>query len=171
MKGTSVAHRPAIDPAPSSDPIDLVQALADAYEWTCERRDETSAAVRFRGRWCDLRLWFAWRPEARALFVSCALDTLVPESRRDAIYPLLAGINERLWIGHFELRSGHGRPTFRHTLFGEEAPFGLGVLEEVVEAARVECDRYYPAFQFVLWRGEDAAGAIAASLADTAGEA
>jgi hypothetical protein len=34
-----------------------------------------------------------------------------------------------------------------------------------------ECERYYPAFQFVIWGGRSAADAIASSLLDTVGEA
>ncbi len=154
------------------DPIDLVEAFVDAHDWAYERCGESEIAARLSGQWCDLQLWFASRTEARSLVITCALDMRVPRSRRDAVYPLLAGINERLLFGHFELWSDGGWPTFRHTLVGDsEAPIALCVLEDVVDAARAECDRYYPAFQFVLWGGEDADGAIAASLIETEGEA
>jgi hypothetical protein len=33
------------------------------------------------------------------------------------------------------------------------------------------CERYYPAFQFVVWAGKTAAEAMNAALFDTAGEA
>ena len=156
----------------SDNPIDLVESLVGAYEWTYERRNETEIAAQFAGRWCEMQLWFAWRPETRSLFVTCALDMRVPQERRDTVYPLLARINERLWIGHFDLWSDEGWPTFRHTLIGDgDMSVSLGVLEEVVDTARVECDRYYPAFQFVLWGGKDAEAAIADSLTEPEGEA
>lgn len=162
-----MAEVPTIAPDLAHNPVDLVEALVSAREWACERRGDTEIAAQMAGQWCDLQFWFAWRPDTRALFVTCALDMRVPRPRRDAIYPLLAGINERLWCGHFELWSKEGWPTFRHTLIGGgKAPMALGVLEEVIDTARTECDRYYPAFQFVLWGGEDAEGAIAASLVE-----
>lgn len=151
--------------------IDLVERLADARDWAWERRSDAELAARLAGCWCDLQLWFAWRPDAGALCITCGLDMRVPRTNRGAVYPLLAGINERLWIGHFELWSEDGWPTFRHTLIGGGEPLGLAALEEVVDAGRRECDRYYPAFQFVLWGGEDAEGAIAAALVDPKGNA
>lgn len=154
------------------DPIDLVEELAGAHEWPGERRSETEIAVRLGGRWCDLNLWFSWTPENRSLFAACALDMRVPQPRRGAVYPLLAGINERLWLGHFELWSDEGWPTFRHTVLGGgDRPVALDVLESVIDAARAECDRYYPAFQLVLWAGEDAERAITAALMEPKGHA
>jgi hypothetical protein len=33
------------------------------------------------------------------------------------------------------------------------------------------CERYYPAFQFVVWAGKSASEAMSAAMFDTAGEA
>jgi hypothetical protein len=40
-----------------------------------------------------------------------------------------------------------------------------------VDIAVAECERYYPAFQFVVWGGKNAPDAIATALLDTMGEA
>jgi hypothetical protein len=40
-----------------------------------------------------------------------------------------------------------------------------------MEIAVSECDRFYPAFQFVIWGGKSAAEAIGAAMLDTVGEA
>ena len=45
------------------------------------------------------------------------------------------------------------------------------VIQELVDVALDECDRYYPAFQFVLWGGRRADEAISAALLETVGEA
>ncbi len=172
MENVAVADISTLDSNLSDQPIDLVEALATAHGWSFERCNEAEIAIRLSGQWCDLRYWFAWRPDISSLFVSCALDTKIPKPHRDAVWPLLARINERLWLGHFELWADDGWPTFRYTLLsGNIGPIGTDILEEVIDAARAECDRYYPAFQFVMWGGEDADGAIAASLIETQGEA
>jgi hypothetical protein len=41
----------------------------------------------------------------------------------------------------------------------------------VVESAVSECDRFYPAFQFVLWGDKKPRDALDAALVDAAGEA
>ncbi len=63
-------------------------------------------------------------------------------------------------------------PTFRHTLLtrGQFVP-PVEQLEELVEVALDECDRYYPAFQFVLWAGQRPEEAISSALLETVGEA
>jgi hypothetical protein len=45
------------------------------------------------------------------------------------------------------------------------------LIGELMDLAVAECERYYPAFQFVIWGGRTAEDAIASSLFDTVGEA
>jgi hypothetical protein len=43
--------------------------------------------------------------------------------------------------------------------------------QALVECAIDECDRFYPAFQFVLWGGKTPREALDAAMVDAAGEA
>jgi hypothetical protein len=43
--------------------------------------------------------------------------------------------------------------------------------ETMLAAAIHACERYYPAFQFVVWAGKSAAEAMGAAMFDTDGEA
>ena len=54
-----------------------------------------------------------------------------------------------------------------------QAQFGLSLAQAqvAVEAAVEECDRFYPAFQFVLWGDKTPAEALASAMVDAAGEA
>jgi hypothetical protein len=96
----------------------------------------------------------------------------VPANKRAQIYALLAMANEKLWIGHFDLWSEENLPVFRHALMLRE---GIGVsselLEDLVDVAVTECERFYPAFQFVIWGGKPATEALAAAMLETEGEA
>jgi hypothetical protein len=44
-------------------------------------------------------------------------------------------------------------------------------LEDLVDIAITECERFYPAFQFVVWGGKSPKEGIGAAMLDTAGEA
>ena len=44
-------------------------------------------------------------------------------------------------------------------------------LEDVVDIAFTESERYYPAFQFVIWGGKEPQEAMAAAILETEGEA
>ena len=61
---------------------------------------------------------------------------------------------------------------YRHGLMlGDDGLLSLSQAQMAVEQAVDECDRFYPAFQFVLWGDRDAAEALANALVDAAGEA
>ena len=45
------------------------------------------------------------------------------------------------------------------------------LLEDMVDIALAECERFYPALQFVVWAGHTPCDAIASAMMDTVGEA
>ena len=44
-------------------------------------------------------------------------------------------------------------------------------MEDMVDIAMSECERFYPAFQFALWGGKSPQDAIDAAMLDCAGDA
>ena len=63
--------------------------------------------------------------------------------------------NDKLWIGHFGIDSDDGMPVFRHAVLLRGAPGASAEsLEDMVDIAITECERFFPAFQFVLWGGK-----------------
>ena len=158
--------------SPSRNPLDLLEEIVGANDWPHERSSGDELAVEINGRWCDYRLYFLWQEEMGALHFSCLFETRVGSERRDAIYHLLALVNEKLWLGHFDLSSDDGTPMFRHTLLLRGAgAASVEQLEDLVDVAVSESDRYYPAFQFVLWGGKTARDALDAALIEVVGEA
>lgn len=155
-----------------SNPIDLVEELVAENAWAFDRTADDEMIVEIPGRWCTYRLFFVWDIDVGALYFSCLFDAKVSPHRRPAMNELLAMVNERLWFGHFDMCSEEGVPMFRHTtlLRGDNA-ISVVQLEELVDIGLSECDRYYPAFQFVVWGGKSAAEAVNAAMFETVGEA
>ena len=85
---------------------------------------------------------------------------------------LIALINEQLWIGHFDVWTQNGVIMFRHALVlaGGVAASGRQC-EAVLGTALDSCERYFPAFQFVIWAGKSAREAMDSAMFETAGEA
>jgi len=85
---------------------------------------------------------------------------------------LIAAINEQLWIGHFDIWTHTGMIMYRQALV---LPGGITAstaqCESMLVGAIHACERYYPAFQFVVWAGKTAAEAMSAAMFDTEGEA
>lgn len=154
------------------NPVDLIEELVTASEWPYDRMSEDELVVEIGGRWCSYRLYFGWHRELEAIQLSCEFDLKVQKGRRAAIYELLAEINARLWIGHFEICPDARVPVFRHTLLLRGTTgLNIGQMEDMIEVSLEECDRFYPAFQFVVWGGKTPAEAVAAAVLDTVGEA
>jgi len=158
--------------APEANPIDLVEEIVAANEWAHERASDDEMFVEIGGRWCDYRLFFVWQPDMNALLFSCGFEMKVPRARRTAVFELLSLVNEKLWLGHFDLAGDSNQPSFRHALL-LRGSLGASVeqVEDLVDIAVAEADRFYPAFQFVIWGGKSAADAMVSAMIDTVGEA
>ena len=156
----------------AANPIDLVEEIVQANEWAHDRASDEEMVVEIAGRWCDYRLLFIWQREVSALHFSCGFEMKVPKPRRGAVFELLAVVNERLWLGHFDLAPRDHSPSFRQGVLLRGA-IGACVeqLEDLVDIAVTECERFYPAFQLVVWGGKAAEEALAAAMIDPLGEA
>lgn len=155
-----------------ANPVDMVEQIVSANDWAFDRRSDEELAAEVPGQWCNYSLYFAWREDMGAMHFTCAFDMKVPAAKRTAICELLAMVNEKLWLGHFGLWDEDGVPMFRHTsLLRGGAGLSPEQVEDLVDLAVSECERFYPAFQFVIWGGKTAREAVAASLLETAGEA
>lgn len=156
----------------NAHPLDLVEEIASANEWAFDRTSDDELVAQLAGRWGDYRLYFGWSSDMSALQFSCGLDLRVPKYRRGSVNELLVLANERLFLGHFDLCSEEDAPMFRHTVPLRGAR-GVSVeqLEDLVDVALSECERYYPAFQYVVWGGKDPAEAVAAACLEPKGEA
>jgi hypothetical protein len=161
------------EPTPfSGNPIDLVEEIVVANDWAHDRASEEELVVEISGRWCDYRLYFVWQEEICAMHFSCGFDMKVPKGRRGPVYELLALANERLWLGHFDLSAEDNSPAFRHAVLLRGVPAASAEqVEDLVDIALSECERFYPAFQFVVWGGKSPAQAIASAMIDPVGEA
>lgn len=155
-----------------SNPVDVIEHVAALEDWMFERSGADEITVSITGRWCDYHVSFSWMEEVEALHLACAFDLKVTEPRRGEVMRLLSLVNEQLWLGHFDLWSGQGLVMYRHGLLlaGGAEPSARqvgGMLTAAIEA----CDRYYQAFQFVVWAGKSAQESLEGALFETVGEA
>jgi hypothetical protein len=164
---------PSIDVSTqATNPLDLVEELVLANDWPFQRSTDDEILIEIGGRWSDYRLFFVWQEEVSALQFCNRLDIKVPAKKRAEVHDLLVRVNERLWVGHFDVSADDDTIMFRHTSLmrgvGGASPEQI---EDLVELGLVECERYYPAFQLVIWGGKSAEEAIQASILEPAGEA
>ncbi len=164
-----------IDVSASSDksnPLDLIEKIIEYNHWSFNRKSDCEIAAQAPGAWCDYSLYFTWNNLIGALHLSCAFDMRVPFNRQAAVYELLANVNEHLWLGYFGIWQMDQLPIFRHVIpfRGNSIPT-IEQMEDLVETAVYECERFYPAFQSVIWGGKTPEYAINAAMIETYGEA
>lgn len=163
----------SIESSPEAmNPLDMVEELVTANEWECERTGEDELLAEVAGRWTDYRLFFVWHGDVSALQFCCRIDLQVPQKRRSAMNELLAQVNERMWLGHYELSSDDRTPMFRHTtLFRGAGGASVEQIQDLIEIALLECERFYPAFHLLIRGGKTAREAVTAAILDPVGEA
>jgi hypothetical protein len=156
------------DPA---NPLDIVQALATQNGWPFEDTGGDEIVLLVRGRRTDYQVFFTWMRSLELFHLACAFDLELTEPRRPELQQLVALINEQLWLGHFDLWSPDGTVVFRQALLlvGNRSA-SARQCEVMLGTALDLCERYYPAFQFVL-ANHSASEAIMAVSIETAGEA
>jgi len=155
-----------------SNPVDTIEQVAHFNDWMFERSGEHEISISVTGGESDYHISFSWMDNLETLHLACAFDFRVPETRLNEMYRLIAQINEQLWLGHFDLWTQEGLVMFRHALLLRG---GQGVtseqLDDLLDIAMSECNRFYPAFQSVLWGGNTVEQALEIALLDTVGEA
>lgn len=154
------------------NPLDMVEEIILVNKWSCDRASDDEMVVEITGRWTDYRLYFVWHPVESALLFSCTFETEVPPKRIKDINQLIAQVNQRLWMGHFELTPEDNTPAFRHTLLMRGlSNASLEQMEDLVAVALSECERFYPALQLVMAKKMDAEDALIKSIFDVIGQA
>lgn len=167
---TAISEFSEINPA--ANPLDIAEELFELRDWLFDRPVEEELVAEISGAWCHYRVWCSWQPDLEVMTFSCAFDSKIPEQASKQLYPLLGAINEKLWLGHFDLCSEELIVTFRHALLlrgGNGATYQQ--VEDLIDIAITECDRFFPAIQSVIWGGSHYQNALEIAMLETVGQA
>jgi hypothetical protein len=165
-------HSEEDDIETGSDPLEVVEHVLNAENLSFDRTEDGDLAFALTGDWKDYELWFAWRPEADCLQLCLSIDMRAAKEGRAPANELLALINQRVWLGHFEIWADDGEIVFRHALAlpaGERPTMAQAA--SMIDAAMEAADRFYPAFDFLLASDKSPEEAIAACMFETVGQA
>src|SRR5216683_768648 len=133
------------------DPLDVVERVLSAENLTFERTEDGDLAFTLAGDWKDYELWFAWRPEADCLQLCLSIDMKADKALRGAAQELINLVNQRVWLGHFEVWADDGEVVFRHAMALPEGDRpSMAQTASMIDAAVEAADRFYPAFDFLI---------------------
>ena len=153
------------------NPLDSVEDILANQNWSFSRMAADELMVDITGHLGNYRMIFNWQEEACAMQFTCFIDKMIPAERTDLVALSLARINAMLWLGHFDLPTDTLMPCFRHTtLFRGQMSSGIDHLQELMDIALNECERFFPAFD-TLARIEDITeDVLSLAISDVAGE-
>lgn len=158
--------------ASSANPLDLAEQVVSDRNWVYDRPENQELIADVAGSWCNYRIWLSWHEAFGALTFSCTTDTKVPDRMVEKLYPLLAKVNEQLWLGHFDVSGEEHCIVFRYAMpLKGVAGLSIQQLEDLLDIAVTECEKFYPAFQSLIWGDKPADDVLEMVLMETVGEA
>ena len=118
----------------SQNPIDIVEDVIHNKNWNFSRSDAHELVADIYTNMCQYRLYFNWSESLKSINFTVTFDIKFPPNKHSDIYELLAKINEKLWIGHFDITSKSGILAYRQTFFlPHENDMLFNQLEDLVD--------------------------------------
>ncbi|MBF0587488.1 MAG: YbjN domain-containing protein [Magnetococcales bacterium] len=154
-----------------TNPLGLIEEYAIEQDLSSERTNENELWIELPSQWGNHRLWVTYHEVSGLLQYNCYINLKIPNNFLQRIAELILMINGRVWLGHFEVWMEELAPVFRVVAPLRGSTLAEEQIEDTFMAIGQEIDRYYTAFQWVIWGGKSPAEAIAASMIDTEGEA
>ena len=134
-----------------SNPLDSVEEILSANDWVFDRMNEEELSVQVSGKMGEYTMFFVWHETQSAMQFACEMDVSFNKECLDTAAKTVSAINASLWLGHFDICEENNAPRFRHTcLFrGMNSSSGADHIEDLVEIAIHECERYFPVFHLL----------------------
>lgn len=153
-------------------PIDIVETLAAHHAWEFDRVTDDQIAMAVEGQWRSYALTLAWSAQDETLRLICTFEMDPPEARMPALYDLMNRCNDMVWTGGFTWWAEQKLMVWRYGLClagGQIA--GPEQIDKLIGGAVMASERFYPAFQMVLWGEQSPADALKVAIAEAYGRA
>ncbi len=158
--------------AEASSPIDLVETVVGGSGWPYDRPDDNQIMFQVDSGHSVYHFHLIWTESVQTLALFSWMENKIQAHQRTRLPELLALINTEVTFGHFFFDAEEGRAMFRYSLVLPILGEGSVVqVEASLNAASAEIQRFFPAFQYVLWGGMSPADALAIVLIDPIGTA
>lgn len=153
-------------------PIDIVEHLAEHHAWDFDRVAEDQIAMAVEGQWRTYSITLAWSHQDETLRLICTFDMDPPEDRLGALYEVLNSTNDMCWAGAFAFWRAQKLMVWRYglVLAGDQAA-SAEQIDTMIRAAVLSAERFYPAFQLVVWGEEAPEDAMSVAMTEAYGRA
>lgn len=132
------------------NPLDNIEDILNTNDWAFDRMNDQELVVTLTGKYCDYRLVFLWQADMKALQFCVQYAFEISPHNLHKAGKVLMTVNERAWMGHFEISYGTCVPSFRYTyLFHGMNKNTQEDLENIVDIALAQCETNYAAFSLL----------------------
>jgi len=153
-------------------PIDIVETLAAHHAWDFERVADDQIAMAVEGQWRTYSITLAWSDQDETLRLICTFEMEPPDEKMPQLFEALNAVNDRCWAGAFTYWNEQRLMVYRYGLVlagGQMA--GPEQISTMIDAAVEAAERYYPAFQLVVWGDQPVEQAMQVAIAEAYGRA
>lgn len=132
------------------NPLDNIEGILDANDWSFNRMNDNELTVILAGKYCDYRLVFLWQPDMNGIQINVLYSLSINPYNIEKASKVLMTINERTWMGHFEIDSDTNIPSYRYTtLIDAKNKYSYQQLENIIDIALAQCETNYAAFSLL----------------------
>ncbi|MEX1236405.1 MAG: YbjN domain-containing protein [Roseovarius sp.] len=153
-------------------PIDMVENLAEHNDWQFDRVGDNQIAMAVEGQWRTYSVTLAWSAHDETLRMVCTFEMDPPGEKLPALFEALNEINDQCWAGAFTYWREQKLMVYRYGLLlsgGQVA--SPEQIDGIITAAVLGAERYYPAFQLVVWGDRTPRDAMQVAIAEAYGRA
>ncbi|MDR9393861.1 MAG: YbjN domain-containing protein [Roseovarius sp.] len=153
-------------------PIDIVEYLAEHHDWEFDRIADDQIAMAVEGQWRTYSITLAWSGHDETLRMVCTFEMEPPEERLPELYETLNEVNDQCWAGAFTYWDAQKLMVYRYGLVMAGTPaVSPDQVNTLITTAVTSAERFYPAFQLVVWGGQRPREALQVAIAEAYGRA
>ena len=153
-------------------PIDIVENLAEHNDWQFDRVGDNQIAMAVEGQWRTYSITLAWSAHDETLRMVCTFEMDPPGEKLPALFDALNEVNDQCWAGAFTYWREQKLMVYRYGLLLSGGQLASPEqIDGMITAAVLSAERYYPAFQLVVWGDRTPRDAMQVAIAEAYGRA
>ncbi len=153
-------------------PIDIVEHLAEHHEWDFDRMGDDQIAMAVEGQWRTYSITLAWSAFDETLRLICTFEMEPPDERLPDLYEGLNAVNDQCWAGAFTFWAEQKLMVYRYGLVLAGGQVAVPEqIDTMITAAVMSAERYYPAFQLMVYSDQTPKQALQVAIAEAYGRA
>lgn len=154
------------------NPLDVIEALMKANQWAFERECPETLTALAEGESANICVCCVWDPETEVFEINSSFSLAIVDNREQEVDQLIKSIAPGLHLGHFE-RVQHEKIIMYRTniSLAGGATLNDAQAEVLFVQAVGACQKFFPAFNMVVWGARSAREAMSITLFETIGEA